>query len=109
MKKTLLNAMPFLIMPLVTPLYIILDKVLLVDIFGCGCVPSAQTNMLNIPFNANDLRLTVFLILTIVLAVWSFLRARSFQKKYAKVIYRAAVILFNLCLTLWVARAFMWA
>ena len=43
----------------------------LVEIFGCGCVPSTQANMLNIPFNANDLRMTVFSLLTIVLSIWS--------------------------------------
>lgn len=109
MKQKLLNAMPFLLIPLVTPFYNILDSVLLVDVFGCGCVPSAQTNMLNIPFNANDLRLAVYLVLSVILSIWSFWWARSFQRKYVKWIYCAAVILYNLCLTLWVVKAFMWA
>ncbi len=103
------NMMPFLIILMVTPFYNVLDKILLVDVFGCGCVPIAQTNMLNIPYNANDLRLTVYLILTIGMFMWSILRARHFQRKSAKVIYSGAVIVWNLFLTEWIVKVFMWA
>ena len=109
MKTKIMNVMPFLIIPIVTPFYIILDRIFLVDVFGCGCVPTAQTNMLNIPYNANDLRLTVYLVLATVMFVWSMLQARHFQKKNAKAIYCGAVIGWNLLLTGWVVKAFMWA
>ena len=109
MKTKIINAMPFLIMLIITPFYNRLDKILLVDVFGCGCVPIAQTNMLNIPFNANDLRLTVYLLLTAGMFVWSFLRARHFQKKAAKIIYCGAGIVWNMLLTGWAVKAFMWA
>ena len=109
MKTKITNVMPFLIMLIVTPFYNILDKILLVDVFGCGCVPTAQTNMLNIPYNANDLRLTVYLILTIGMFVWSILRARHFQRRSIKVIYCSTVIVWNLLLTGWIVKAFMWA
>ena len=75
MKKKIVAILPFIIMPIFIPSYIILDNLILVDIFGCGCVPSAQTNMLNIPYNANDLRLTVFSALTVVLSVWGIIIA----------------------------------
>lgn len=65
MKKKLVAAVPFITIPILIPIYCIFDSLILADIFGCGCVPSTQTNMLNIPFNANDLRLTVFSVLTI--------------------------------------------
>ncbi len=109
MKAKIANVMPFLIMLIITPLYNILDKVLLVEIFGCGCVPIAQTNMLNIPFNANNLRRTVYLLLTIGMFVWSILRARHFQRKSAKAIYCGAVFVWNLFLTGRIVKAFMWA
>ena len=109
MKTKFENIMPFLLLPIATPFYNILDKILLVDVFGCGCVPIAQTNMLNIPFNANDLRLTVYLLLTAGMFVWSLLRARHFQKKAAKIMYCGAVIVWNLLLTGWAVNAFMWA
>ena len=48
MKKLLPRLLPFLIMPVLIPIYWILDKLILVDVFGCGCVPSVQENMLEI-------------------------------------------------------------
>jgi hypothetical protein len=71
MKKKIIALLPFAIMPIFIPIYMVLDNLILVEIFGCGCVPSTQANMLNIPFNANDLRMTVFSLLTIVLSIWS--------------------------------------
>ena len=52
MKKKLIPALPFLTMPVLIPFYWLLDKLILVDVFGCGCVPSVQENMLGIPFNS---------------------------------------------------------
>lgn len=109
MKKKILAVLPFAIMPVWIPIYNILDSVLFVDIFGCGCVPDTQTNMLNIAFNANDLRLTVFLLLGIGMSVWSAYIAKSFRNKAAKILYCAASTVFNLLLAMWVAKTFMWA
>lgn len=109
MKKKIIMALPFVIMPILIPIYCFLDSLILVDIFGCGCVPSTQTNMLNIPFNANDLRLVVFSLITIILSVWSVVIARAFKSKKAKTIYCLATILLNAVLTMWVVKTFMWA
>ena len=109
MKKLIICAMPFLILPLFTPVYLILDSLFLVDIFGCGCVPGAQTNMFNIPFNANDLRISVFSVITAVLALWSVFIAKKFGNKTARIFYCVAVILFNIILTFWVQKNFMWS
>ena len=108
MKKKIISILPFVIMLIWIPLYRVLDSLLLVEIFGCGCVPSAQTNILNIPYNANDLRFTVFFVLTLVLVVWSIFIAKMFQNKYFKIMYCMAVILFNGLLTTWVVKIFMW-
>ena len=109
MKKKIVAALPFIIMPIFIPIYTILDSNIWVDIFGCGCVPSAQTNMLNIPFNANDLRLTVFSLITIALSIWSCFIAKSFKSKIVKLVYCSSVILLNVLLTVWSVKAFMWA
>lgn len=109
MKKKIVTIVPFLIMPIFIPIYRILDNLILVDIFGCGCVPSVQTNMLHIPFNANDLRVTVFSILAIGLFVWSIRISKRFRKKTARFVYCIAVLLLNVILTLWVTKTFMWA
>ena len=109
MKKKLIPVFPFAIMPVFIPVYNILDSLIFVDVFGCGCVPDSQTNMLNIAFNANDLRVTVFFALAILLSVWSAFVAKTFQKKAVRIIYCVAVIVFNLLLAAWVAKNFMWA
>ena len=108
MKKKISAALPFLIMPILIPVYRILDSLILVNIFGCGCVPSTQTNTLNIPFNANDLRTAVFLVMTIGLFIWSFAASKAFQKKAAKLLYGFSVLLWNVTLTVWAVKTFMW-
>ena len=109
MKKKIKAVIPFITMPIMIPIYCFLDSLVLVDIFGCGCVPSTQTNMLNIPFNANDLRLTVFSVVTIGMTILSVAISKSFQRKSTKFLYRIAVVLLNVILTMWVVKAFMWA
>jgi len=109
MKKKLIPVLPFAIMPVFIPVYNILDSLVFVDVFGCGCVPDAQTNMLNIAFNANDLRVTVFFALAVLLSVWSAFVSKKIQKKVVRIIYCVAVIVFNLLLAAWVAKNFMWA
>ena len=108
MKKKISAALPFLIMPILIPVYRILDSLILVNIFGCGCVPSTQTNTLNILFNANDLRMAVFLVMTIGLFIWSFAASKAFQKKAAKLLYGFSVLLWNVTLTVWAVKTFMW-
>ena len=108
MKKKIVIVLPFIIMPLFIPIYNILDSLILVDIFGCGCVPIAQTNMLNISFNANDLRLMVFSVLAVGLSVWSFVISKSFNKKITKFLYCFATIFLNVIITIWVVKTFMW-
>lgn len=109
MKKKWILALPFAIMPVFIPIYNILDSLVFVDVFGCGCVPDAQTNMLNIAFNANDLRRLVFFLLAIALSVWSIVLSKPFRKKYIRIICCVAVATVNLLLAVWVVKNFMWA
>ena len=108
MKKLLPRLLPFLIMPVLIPIYWILDKLILVDVFGCGCVPSVQENMLEIAFNSNDLRLTVFAALAIGLSIWSIFLAKIFKRKIAKILYCLAAVAMNGLLALWFVKTFMW-
>ena len=108
MKKKLIPALPFLTMPVLIPFYWLLDKLILVDVFGCGCVPSVQENMLGIAFNSNDLRLTVFAALAIGLSIWSIFLAKIYKRKIAKILYCLSVIVMNGLLALWVIKTFMW-
>lgn len=109
MKKKIVIVLPFIVMPIIIPIYCILDSLVLVDIFGCGCVPSAQTNMLNIPFNANDLRMTVFSVLTIAMSIWGIVISKAFKRNASKVLYCFAVFIVNVLLALWVVQTFLWA
>ena len=109
MKKKIIAVIPFLIMPVFIPIYVVLDNLILVDVFGCGCVPTTQTNMLNIPINANDLRLVVFAILTVVLSAWAINISKRFDKKIAKLLYCFSVVVFNVALAMWVVKTFLWA
>ena len=109
MKKKLIPALPFIIIPGLIPIYWILDKLFLMDIFGCGCVPSVQENMLGISFNSNDLRMTVFAALAIGLSIWSIVIAKTFTRRIIKILYCLAVIVMNALLALWVVKTFMWA
>ena len=108
MKRKLTLLLPFAAMPLFLLPYSLLDSAVLVKVFGCGCVPFAQTNMLNIAFNANDLRRVVFAVLAAVL-FWLGIRiAKQFESKKIRTIYCAAVFCWNVLFALWVMKAFMW-
>lgn len=87
MKKKIILMLPFVIIPIYLPVHRILDSLILVDVFGCGCVPSTQTNMLGIPFNANDLRATVFIVMALLLSMWGFRLSKAFGKKAVKIVY----------------------
>ena len=109
MKKKIVLVLPFVIIPIFIPIYSILDSLILIDIFGCGCVPSTQTNMLNIQFNANDLRQTVFSVITVALVIWSIILSKGFKSKIVRLLYCVAVTLLNVALAIWVVKTFMWA
>ena len=108
MKNRIVLILPFIIIPVFIPIYAILDNLFLVDIFGCGCVPSVQTNMFNIPYNANNLRSTVFSVLTIILSIYGFKFSKNLKNKLIRAIYCVTVIAFNSILTTWFVNTFMW-
>lgn len=107
--KKSIRALPYLLMLFITPIYNILDGNVFVDIFGCGCVPITQTNMLNIDFNANNLRFVVYNVIAILISVLGFALSKKFENRKNKIIYVATVIIFNLILALQICRLYMWA
>ena len=86
-------AIPFLIIPIVTPLYLYLHVNVFANIFGCGCVPSERTNMLNIPFIANDLRLVVYALLVVLVTILSIVFSKSFEDKKRRTRYCVAAFI----------------
>ena len=107
-RKTLLS-LPYLFMIFITPIYNILDQKIFVDIFGCGCVPYTQTNMFNIDFNANDLRLVVYNVMAVAMAILGIILSRKLKSKKSRIIYVVAIILVNLLLAFTICRLYMWA
>jgi hypothetical protein len=106
-KKAIL-ALPYLLMSFITPFYNILDQKVFVEIFGCGCVPSAQTNMFNIDFNANDLRLVVYNVLSILISVLGIFLSKKLDRKKSKVIYIISILVLNLLLAYKICQLYMW-
>lgn len=100
--------LPFLILIFITPFYELLDQLLLVKIFGCGCVPSTQTNMLHIAFNANDLRLSIYCILNLIIILYSSKIIKTFKNKSSKNIYIISIFIFNIIIIYLINTIFMW-
>ena len=93
-------------------LYLIepLDRVpeIFVEVFGCGCVPIAQTNMLNIDFNANDSRRTVYTIIACLMLAWGIQISGTFKDRTAKVIYCVTIFVVNIVVMNYICRIYMW-
>lgn len=107
--KKVLLVLPYLLMIFITPIYNILDQKVFVEIFGCGCVPSAQTNMFNINFNANNLRLIVYSILAIIITTLGlFLSKKIDSKKIKAILYVVTIFITNMLLTFKICQLYMW-
>lgn len=106
--KKVIIALPYLLIHFITPIYNILDQKIFVEIFGCGCVPIAQTNMLNIDFNANDLRRVVYIIMSFAMLVLGIKLSKKFVSKKARIIYNISIIIFNIVLTYFICMRYMW-
>lgn len=107
-KSKVLYIVPYLVMLLMTPIYNILDRRVFVEVFGCGCVPIAQTNMLNIDFNANDLRRTVYTIIACLMLAWGIQISKTFKDRTAKVIYCVTIFVVNIVVMNYICRIYMW-
>ena len=90
-KKVILS-LPYLLMIFFTPIYNILDQKIFVKIFGCGCVPYTQTNIFNIDFNANDLRLLVYNILAVAITILGSFLSKEIKSKKIKAIYILTIL-----------------
>lgn len=108
-KKGFLISLPYLLMIFITPIYSILDQNIFVKVFGCGCVPSAQANMFNIDFNANDLRVVVYTAITMIMVIVGTILAKKWENKKEKMTYIITILLFNSLLTFEICKIAMWA
>ena len=107
--KNAIKALPYLLMIFITPFYNFLDQNVFVEIFGCGCVPSVQTNMFNIDFNANDLRRLVYSVLAIAVIILGIFLSKKIEIKKKKAVYIITIAVFNILLALKICQMYMWA
>ena len=101
-------AVPYLVMPLITPFYNILDSKVFIEVFGCGCVPIAQTNMLNIPYNANDLRMDFYSILAILMTALGVFISKALGRKSDRIVYCASIFIINVVMMIEICSRFTW-
>ena len=106
--KKIIFSLPYLLIIFISPFYMFLDQHIFVKIFGCGCVPITQTNMFNIPFNANDLRLVIYSILIIVCAIIGAMLSKRIDNKILKIIYILLILVFNIPFSLFMHYLGMW-
>ena len=95
-------SLPYLLIIFILPFYTFLDQHVFLQIFGCGCVPIDQTNMLNIPFNSNDLRLVIFSILIAVCTILGTILSKRINNKLLKVIYILLILVINVPFSLFI-------
>ena len=108
-KRRLFTIVPYVVMPLITPIYNILDSKVFVEVFGCGCVPIAQTNMLNIAYNANDLRMAVYSVLAILMTALGAFISQTFKRKSDRIVYCTSIFMINVIMMIVIYKKFMWA
>lgn len=106
--KKVILLLPYMFMLFITPVYNILDQEIFVKIFGCGCVPSVQTNMFNISFNANDLRSVVYNVIAVSMLILGIFLSRKLKNKKQKIVYIITILLFNILLALKICQLYMW-
>ena len=107
--KKLIFSLPYLLIFYIAPWYKLFDVLFFVKVFGCGCVPIAQTNMFNIPFNANDLRLVVYSILIIVCTIMGCVLSKRIHNKILKIIYVLLIIIVNILFSMFINYISSWA
>ena len=100
--------LPYLYLLFITPLYNVLDRYIFVEVFGCGCVPSTQTNMLNISFNANDLRALIYFLSAILMVIMGVLKSKNFKNGNLRISYIFTIIICNLIVSYTIIENYKW-
>lgn len=106
--KKAIMVLPYLYLLFITPLYNLLDRYIFVDVFGCGCVPSTQTNMLNISFNANDLRTLIYFSSVILMTIIGVFNSKNFKNSNLRILYIFTIIIWNLIVSYTIIENYKW-
>ena len=106
--KKIKYVIPYVLMLIITPFYSLLDRLVIVEVFGCGCVPGAQSNMFHIAFNANDFRHVFYSALTVGVTFFSVKITKRVSSKWLRAVYCGSVFAINMLLTMGICKASMW-
>ncbi len=107
--KKAIMVLPYLYLLFITPLYNVLDRYIFVDVFGCGCVGNGlRTNILNIPFNANDLRALVYFLSAILMVIIGVLNSKNFKNGNLRILYIFTIIICNLIVAYTIIEKYKW-
>ena len=71
-------------------------------------MPETKKNMLGIGFNANDLRITCYFLLSIFIFWYSFKLSKGFKRKDEKIVYGVSTLIINLFVIYFINKIFMW-
>lgn len=107
--KKAIVALPYLFILFITPIYNILDQKIFVRVFGCGCVPSTQTNMFNIDFNANDLRQVIYIVMSFAMIILGIKLSKRFTGKIVKILYNIGIVILNIIFAYSICKRYIWA
>lgn len=107
--KAVILSLPFLLIFFISSWYRLLDVLFFVEIFGCGCVPITQTNMFNISFNANDLRILVYTILNCICIIMGIVLSKKINNKVLKGVYIFSIVVVNILYSQFVNYISSWA
>ena len=102
------HILAYILQLIITPIYNIIDSEIILYYFGCGCVPSAQSNYFNIDFNANDMRLLFYTVLTVVTIIMGLIFSKDIEGKFKRVEYITSMIITNIVLGFLLAHSRMW-
>ena len=99
--KPTVFASPLLLFPILLIPYSLLNRHVLVKVFGCGC-PKVDSlgNIITPDFNANDFTSLFWLFISVCATVIAFLLSRSFKDKpWLRIVYTAVILALSLIIS----------
>ena len=94
-------ASPLLLFPILLIPYSLLNRHVLVKVFGCGCPKvDALGNIITPDFNANDFTSLFWLFISVCATVIAILLSRRFKDKpWLRIIYTAVILALSLLIS----------
>ncbi len=88
-------------------IFLFLNQHVLLPIFGCGCVPSVQENILHIPINTNQITSFYYFSTFFLLLFFAYRFSKSMSKKERE-LFLISLILWNALISFYFLQILMW-